>query len=72
MSTELYTDKVPQYVHNKHTTYENTVLQEHASIVSGLKDVGTSEAMIESQGTLLIGMCLKGKSLEFINTRYEP
>jgi len=71
MSVELLNDKVPMYIHNKHTTYENTVLQEHASIVTNLRDTGTSEALIESQGRLLIGLCLKEKTQEFIRQRFD-
>lgn len=71
MTTEMLTDKVPTYVHNKHTTYENTVLQEHSSIVSGLQDTGTDKSLIEAQGRLLIGLCLKDKANDFLNERYQ-
>lgn len=71
MAAELYSDKVPEYVHNKHTTYENTVLQEHAAIVSNLKDISTIDGLVESQGRLLIGMCLKNKTQDFINDHYK-
>jgi hypothetical protein len=71
MTVELCTDKVPTYVHNKHTTYENTVLQEHASIVTKLADTNTTDTLIESQGRLLIGMCMKGKAQNFIDTHYQ-
>lgn len=66
MTIEYITDKNPQYIYNKHTTYENTVLQEHASIVSGLKDVAAVEALIEAQGRLFIGLCMKDKTITFI------
>lgn len=71
MAVELLTDKVPAYVHNKHTTYENTVLQEHASIVAKLADTNLTDTLIESQGRLLIGMCLKGKTQKFIDDNFQ-
>jgi hypothetical protein len=71
MTTEFLTDKIPPYIHNKHTTYENTVLQEHSSIVSGLQDTSTNKTLIEAQGRLLIGLCLKDKAHEFIDKKYN-
>jgi hypothetical protein len=71
MATEYIADKVPLYVHNKHTSYENTVLQEHSSIVSGLKDTATNETLIESQGSLFIGLCMKGNATKFVQEHYE-
>jgi hypothetical protein len=58
-------------VYNKHTTYENTVLQEHASIVSSLKDTSAVEALIESAGRLFIGLCMKDKADTFIDDNYQ-
>lgn len=71
MTTELINDKIPAYVLNKHTTYENTVLSEHAAIVSGLKDTATDETLIESQGQLFIGLCMKGEAADFIKNNYN-
>jgi hypothetical protein len=71
MATEFLTDKNPQYIHNPHTTYENTVLQEHSAIVSGLRDTNTDKSMVEVQGRLLIGMCKKEETEDFINRRYN-
>jgi len=71
VTVELLTDKVPAFVHNKHTTYENTVLQEHASIVAKLADTNLTETLIESQGRLLIGMCMKGKTQDFIDNHFQ-
>lgn len=69
-NVEYVTDKMPQYVFNKHTTYENTVLQEHASIVSALKDTGTNEALIESQARMFIGLCMKDQSIAHIEEKF--
>lgn len=71
MATEFITDKNPQYIHNTHTTYENTVLQEHSAIVSGLRDTNTNKSMVEVQGRLLIGMCKKEETEDFINRRFN-
>ncbi len=71
MTTELYKDNVPAYVYNYHTTYENTVLQEHANIVNGFKDTGVSEALVEAQARLFIGACLKNDTENFIKDRFE-
>jgi hypothetical protein len=71
MTTEFITDKNPQYLHNTHTTYENTVLQEHSAIVSGLRDTNTDKSMVEVQGRLLIGMCKKEETEDFINRRFN-
>jgi hypothetical protein len=61
MATEYVSDKNPQYIFNKHTTYENTILQEHASIISGLRDTDTVDATLELQARLFVGACLKEK-----------
>jgi hypothetical protein len=66
MSTEFVTDNHPPYVLNKHTTYENTVLQEHSSIVSGLRETSAVEALVEAQGRMYIGLCMKDKADKFI------
>lgn len=71
MSIQYISDKVPNHIYNSHTTYENTVLQEHSGIVSGLKDTGTSEAMIENQGRLFIGLCLIDNADKFIEDNYQ-
>jgi hypothetical protein len=71
MVTEFISDKIPAYIHNKHTNYENTVLSEHSSMVGALKDTATFEALIEAQGRLFIGMCMPGKADAFINDKYD-
>ena len=71
MASEYYTDNVPQYVLNKHTTYENTVFNEHTSLLSDIKTNDISQTIIESRGRLLIGMCMKEKTEDFINKRYD-
>jgi hypothetical protein len=71
MATELISDKTPMYVHNRHTTYENTVLQEHSSIVSGLKNTATSDAQTENQCRLFIGFCMKNKGKQLIADKWD-
>lgn len=71
MVTEYVTDKNPLFLHNTHTTYENVVLQEHSAIVSGLRDTNTNKSMVEVQGRLLIGMCKKEETEDFINRRFN-
>jgi hypothetical protein len=71
MSTELVKDNIPNYIHNKHTTYENTVLQEHAALVSALRDTATLEALIEAQGRLFIGFCKLDAADKFIAEHYD-
>jgi hypothetical protein len=71
MATEMYNDNNPKYIYNRHTSYENTVLQEHAAIVSGLRDTGVTSVLIETQARLFIGMCIKGDYQKFIKTNYE-
>lgn len=68
---EVIRDRIPAYVYNKHTTYENTVLQEHASIVSSLRDTETPEALIEAQGRLFLGICMPGGADKFIEDNYQ-
>jgi hypothetical protein len=69
MSNEVLNGKQPEYVHNKHTNYENTVLQEHANIVSGLRDTSAVDTYIEIQARLFVGICMKEKTDDFINAR---
>jgi hypothetical protein len=71
MTTEYYTDNVPQYVLNKHTTYENTVFNEHTALLSDIKTNDISQTIIESRGRLLIGMCMKDKTDSFIEGKYK-
>lgn len=72
MATEYISDKNPQYIFNKHTTYENTILQEHSSIISGLRDTDTVDATLELQARLFIGACLKEKAPKFLKEKYDP
>jgi len=71
MATEYCNDNKPAYMHNKNTSYENTVLQEHYSIVTGLRETATYEALLENTGTLYIGLALKHISYDFIKSRYS-
>ena len=68
---EYINDKQPMFIYNKHTTYENTVLQEHSAMVSGLKDKSSLDALIESQGRLFIGACMKEKATDYIKDHYQ-
>jgi hypothetical protein len=68
---ELIRDKTPEYVYNKHTTYENTILQEHAGIVNSLKDISAGKAMIEPSALLFIGLCMKDKADKFVDDNYK-
>jgi hypothetical protein len=71
MAIEYITDNNPQYLFNRHTTYENTVLQEHASILSGLRETSTITAQLETQGRMFIGLCMKGKSTKHIDNNFD-
>jgi hypothetical protein len=68
---QLIKDNVPQYIHNKHTTYENTMLNVFSSIVGSLKDTDTSDVLLENQGRLFIGGLLKDKAEKFISDNYQ-
>jgi hypothetical protein len=71
MAIEYITDNNPQYLFNRHTTYENTVLQEHASILGGLRETATVTAQLETQGRMFIGLCMKGKSTKHIDDNFD-
>jgi hypothetical protein len=71
MTIQYISDKVPQYIHNKYTNYENTVLQEHSNIVGSLKDTTALETLVESQARLYIGLCKRDKSQKFIEDNFQ-
>jgi hypothetical protein len=71
MAVEYYTDNNPAYVYNRHTNYENVVLQEHANIVSGFRETNITQASMEMQARLFIGVCLKSETEKFIKDRFN-
>jgi hypothetical protein len=71
MAIELYGDNNPSYVYNRHTNYENIVLSEHANIVSGFRETNITQANMEMQARLFIGVCLKSNTENFIKTKFE-
>lgn len=64
-------DNVPAYIHNKHTTYENTMLNVFAAIVGSLKDTPSADALLADQGRLFIGGLLKHESEQFIKSKFD-
>jgi hypothetical protein len=68
---EVFNGKLPEYVHNPRVNYENVVLQEHASIISGLRDTALPQVYIETQARLFIGICLKDRAHQFIEDRVD-
>jgi hypothetical protein len=40
-------DNSPKYVYNKHTTYENTMLNIYYSIITNLRNTDTVDALLE-------------------------
>jgi hypothetical protein len=67
----LIRDNVPGYIHNKHTTYENTMLNVFTAIVGSLKDTPSADALLADQGRLFIGGLMKHESERFIKEKYQ-
>lgn len=56
---EYVKDKIPEYVQNKNSGYDNAVWNEHAALGNGLKDTDSWEAAIELESRAFIGLCMK-------------
>jgi hypothetical protein len=68
---DYLSDQKPLYIPNHYANYENTILQEHTAMVSGLRDTSAVEALIEAQGTLFIGLCKKDDTITYIDGNFD-
>lgn len=66
-----FTGGVPDAMHNKAVSYEETVLGEHKSIINGVRDTALPQVYLETQARLFVGICLPGHAEQFIETRYS-
>jgi hypothetical protein len=71
MATEIITDRTPSYIHNKHTIYENTVLQEHSAITRDCEGKTIANTVLEVRARLFIGICLTNKAEKFIEDNWQ-
>jgi hypothetical protein len=68
---EQINDRVPEYIHNKHTTYENTVLQMLAGMHNGFRDTAMTSVQIETQARIFVAACLGAGGHKFIDDRFD-
>lgn len=71
MADEMIKDNVPPYVHNKHTSYENTVLSMLAGITSDQEGKSISNALLEVRARFYIGSAMLDKAPKFIEENWQ-